>query len=108
VTVTGVKIGDVPGLKQSHATEAKAMAERVYPLLYFFENSSVTSSSSCSRIGTEPAGGSADRLSLAHAAVEDHPRQVKDFEPLFPQGQAWVQSMIENDMNVSCAVFART
>jgi hypothetical protein len=25
----------------------------------------------------------------------------KDFEPLFPPGKHWVQSMIDNDMNVS-------
>ena len=39
ISIAGVKVGDVPGLKPSHATEAKAMAERVYPTLYIFENS---------------------------------------------------------------------
>jgi hypothetical protein len=30
---------DLPGLRLAHATEVKRMAERVYPLLYLFENS---------------------------------------------------------------------
>jgi hypothetical protein len=30
----------------------------------------------------------------------------KDFEPIFPQGQAFVESLIQNDVNVSRAVFA--
>lgn len=136
VTVTGVKIGDIPGLKHSHATEAKAMAERVYPLLYFFENS-VRDVIELVLADKHGAGwwDAAVPVKVREAAVEIKAKEQKDtwhskrgrrpidyllltqlwkiiharwkdFEPFFPQGQAWVQSMIENDMNVSRAVFA--
>lgn len=39
VVIAGVDVGKIPALKQSHANEAKRMAERVYPTLYIFENS---------------------------------------------------------------------
>jgi hypothetical protein len=112
------------------------MAERVYPLLYFFENSvrdlielvladkhgsdwwetvvpaKVREAAADikakeqkdtwhSKRGRRPV----DYLLLTQLWKIIHARW-KDFEPLFPQGQAWVQSMIENDMNVSRAVFA--
>jgi Swt1-like HEPN len=39
VTVAGVKVERLPGMTATHAREAKAMAEKVYPALYVFENS---------------------------------------------------------------------
>ncbi len=136
VTIAGVKIGDIPGLKQSHAAEAKVMAERVYPLLYFFENS-VRDVIELVLVDKHGAGwwDTAVPVKVREAAAEIKAKEQKDtwhskrgrrpidyllltqlwkiiharwkdFEPLFPQGQAWVQSMIENDMNVSRAVFA--
>jgi len=39
VPIANVKIEDVPGMSAVHAREAKLMAERVYPILYVFENS---------------------------------------------------------------------
>ena len=39
MTIGTEKYGAIPALKSSHASEARAMAERVYPLLYVFENS---------------------------------------------------------------------
>jgi Swt1-like HEPN len=39
VTISGVNVGKIPGLKPAHAKDAKRMAERVYPLIYLFENS---------------------------------------------------------------------
>lgn len=39
VSIAGLTISEVPGLSVVHAQEGKRMAEQVYPLLYFFENS---------------------------------------------------------------------
>lgn len=39
VAIAGFKFGALPGLTESHAKEAKTMAEKAYPLLYVFENS---------------------------------------------------------------------
>lgn len=39
VNIAGVNIERVPGMTITHATEAKIMAERIYPTLYVFENS---------------------------------------------------------------------
>lgn len=39
VTIAGMKVERVPGMTATHANEAKAMAEKVYPALYVFENS---------------------------------------------------------------------
>jgi hypothetical protein len=39
VEIGGIKIDAVPGLTPAHAKEAKIMAEKVYPVLYVFENS---------------------------------------------------------------------
>jgi len=39
VKFAGIDIEGVPGLTAGHAHEAKLMAERVYPILYVFENS---------------------------------------------------------------------
>jgi hypothetical protein len=39
VTIGNFDVQQVPGMTATHAKEAKMMAERVYPKLYFFENS---------------------------------------------------------------------
>jgi hypothetical protein len=39
ISIAGTKIGSIPVLSRSHASDAKLMAERVYPTLYLFENS---------------------------------------------------------------------
>ncbi|MGI8707344.1 MAG: Swt1 family HEPN domain-containing protein [Actinomycetota bacterium] len=39
VKIAGIKVDAAPGMTAIHAREAKRMAERVYPVLYVFENS---------------------------------------------------------------------
>ena len=39
VKLAGIDIDGVPGLTAAHAKDAKLMAEKVYPILYVFENS---------------------------------------------------------------------
>lgn len=39
VKIAGVEVGALPGMTATHAQEAKRMAEKVYPVLYAFENS---------------------------------------------------------------------
>jgi hypothetical protein len=39
IEMAGVRIGHIPGLTASHAKEAQLMAEKVYSVLYIFENS---------------------------------------------------------------------
>ena len=136
VLIANVKVGEIPGLKASHAQEAKAMGERVYPTMYLFENSvrDVIELVLKTKYGNDwwqTAVPGKVREQAAQFAEDEKKdtwhskrgrRQIdylqlpqlwkiikhkwKDFEPLFPQGQAWVQSMIENDMNVSRRVIA--
>lgn len=135
-SIAGVTIGEVPGLKASHAKEAKAMAERVYPTLYLFENSvrdliervlhakhgkdwwtvavSKRVREKANQFKVEEAKDTwhgrrgrrdLDYLLLTQLWIIIRDRW-KDFEPFFPQGPAWVQSLIESDMNVSRRVMA--
>lgn len=136
VAIAGVKIGEIPGLKQSHAAEAKAMAERVYPTLYLFENSvrdviervlsakygvswwsaavSPRVRAKAEQFKTEEEKdtwhGKRGRRDLDYLTLSQLWTIIrdrwKDFEPLFPQGAAWVQALIESDMNVSRRVVA--
>jgi Swt1-like HEPN len=131
LTIGEVSFGEIPGLKASHAEEAKAMAERVYPLLYVFENSvrDLIELVLKARYGSgwwatavparvrEAAENlkeqekrdtyhgkrgrrDIDYLLLLHLwRIIDH--KWPDFTPFFPPGKHWVQSLIENDMNVS-------
>lgn len=131
VTIGTVSVGEIPGLKTSHANEAKAMAERVYPLLYIFENSvrDLIELILQARYGSKwwttevpPRVREAaeelkeqekrdtyhgkrgrrdiDYLLLTHLwKIINH--KWTDFAPFFPPGKHWVQSLIENDMNVS-------
>lgn len=131
VSVANTKFGDIPGLKPSHANEAKAMAERVYPLLYVFENSvrDLIELVLKAKYGNDwwtaavplKVREAADELKIDEKKDTYHGKRGrrdidyllltqlwkiinhkwKDFEPLFPPGKHWVQSMIENDMNVS-------
>ena len=39
VSIAGINVDRLPGMTAIHATEAKVMAEKVYPTLYVFENS---------------------------------------------------------------------
>ena len=131
MTIGTEKFGEVPALKASHATEAKAMAERVYPLLYVFENSRrdlielvlkakygddwwTTVVPSKVREAADDLKeqekkdtfhGKRGRRDIDYLLLTQLWRIVnhkwKDFEPFFPPGKHWVQSVIENDMNVS-------
>ena len=136
ISIAGLKLGEIPGLKASHAKEAKAMAERVYPTMYLFENSvrDLIASVLYSKYGNDwwnvavPSGvretaaqfkrdekkdtwhGKRGRRDIDYLLLTQLWKIIKhkwkDFEALFPQGQAWVQSLIENDMNVSRRVIA--
>jgi hypothetical protein len=39
VQIAGMNVGSLPGMTAAHAREARMMAEKVYPILYVFENS---------------------------------------------------------------------
>jgi hypothetical protein len=39
VSIAGVRVAQLPGMSAARAREAKLMAEKVYPMLYVFENS---------------------------------------------------------------------
>jgi hypothetical protein len=136
VVIAGVDVGEVAGLKATHAKEAKAMAERVYPTLYLFENSVRDLIERVLRAKYGPDWWSvavskkvrdkADEFKEAERKDTWHGKRGrrdldyllltqlwtiirdkwKDFEELFPQGQAWVQALIESDMNVSRRVIA--
>ena len=135
VTIAGVSIGTLPGLKPSHAREAKFMAEKVYPALYIFENSvrDIIERVLAAEFGSDwwskavPAKVQDAAKQLKDAEQQDpwHGRrgnreldylllsqlwhiirhQWKHFEPLFPD-QPWVQTIITRDMNVSRRVLA--
>jgi hypothetical protein len=136
VTIAGVDVGTIPGLSPIHAKEAKAMAEHVYPTIYLFENSVRDVIALVLEADYGPDWWSvavpkkvrdqADKFAEDEKKDTWHGKRGrrpidyllltqlwkiiqdkwKDFESLFPQGQAWVQSMIENDMNVSRRVIA--
>lgn len=131
MTIGTEKYGAIPGLKTIHATEAKAMAERVYPYLYVFENSLRDLIELVLRANYGDDWWNVAVPAKVREAAEDLKQQEKkdtfhgkrgrrdidyllltqlwkivnhkwpDFEPLFPPGKHWVQSIIENDMNVS-------
>lgn len=131
MTIDSIKYGEIPGLKVSHAAEAKAMAERVYPLLYVFENSlrdlielmlkakhrvdwwekavpakvREAADDLKEQEKKDTFHGKRGRRDIDYLLLTQLWKIInhnwKDFEPLFPPGKHWVQSMIENDMNVS-------
>ena len=128
--VAGVDASSVPGLTRRHASEAKEMADKVYPMLYLFENSvrsiveRVLSSEfgsnwwstsvprkiqgkAASRIAEEndaPWHGRRGATEIYYIDLNDLWLIIKHqwnyFKELFPN-QAWIESLITNDMNVS-------
>jgi hypothetical protein len=136
VTIAGIKIGGIPTLKSSHAKEAKAMAERVYPTMYLFENSvrdfiehvlSATHGASWWNLAVpKKVRDQADDVKEKEKKDTWHGKRGrrdidylflpalwtiirtrwKDFEPFFPQGQHWAQTLIESNMNVPRRVIA--
>ena len=130
ITIAGVNVENLPGLSPTHAAEAKAMAEKVYPMLYVFENSvrdliervlsaahgadwwakgvppKVQQRAAKHRTdeAKDPWHGRRGARDIDYVLVSDLWLIMKDewrmFAPLFP-GPAWVESLLTNDMNVS-------
>lgn len=135
VTIAGVDVGKIPALKQMHANDAKRMAERVYPTLFIFENSvrdliervlkaehgpdwwnqavpktvRETAERHKKDEAKDPWHSARGRREIDYVFLNDLWAIIKhnwpDFKALFPD-QAWVQSLITNDMNVSRRVLA--
>jgi hypothetical protein len=134
LTIAGVSVGTLPGLKPSHAKEAKVMAEKVYPTLYVFENSvrdliervleaefgatwwtmvpsKVRQTAAAHKAGeaSDPWHGRRGSRELDYLLLTQLWDIIKHhwsrFAPLFPD-QAWAQTIITRDMNVSRRVLA--
>lgn len=135
VTIADVDVGTIPALSPTHAKEAKLMAEKVYPTLYFFENSvrdlieRVLSAAFGPTWWITAVPGTVQQTAAKHRADEQkdpwHSQRGKReidyvflnelwaiikhqwgyFKDLFPD-QAWVQTIITRDMNVSRRVLA--
>jgi hypothetical protein len=135
LTIADVDFGDIPALRPLHAGEAKLMAEKVYPLIYIFENSVrdliervVSASFGPKWWDTAVPKGPRETAQRHLDAEKKDPWHSKRgrrpvdyvflnelwaiikhhwalFAPLFPD-QPWVQTMITRDMNVSRLVLA--
>jgi hypothetical protein len=135
VKVGGGGFEAIPALKKSHAEDAKRMSERVYPMLYLFENSvrdlieAVLRDNHGKDWWTKAVPARVRETAAKHKADEARDawhskrgqREIdyillnelwaiinhrwSDFSHLFP-GKAWVESLITNDMNVSRRVIA--
>ena len=135
MTIAGVDVGSIPALKATHASESIRMSEKVYPNLYIFENSvrdlieRVLSAEYGSTWWETAVPKTPREKAQKHLNDEKNdpwhsPRgrreidyvflndlwaiifdQWKHFAPLFPD-QAWVQTIITRDMNVSRRVLA--
>jgi hypothetical protein len=135
LTIEDVDVGTIPALRPVHAAEAKMMAEKVYPKVYFFENSvrDLIETVLRAEFGKDwwtiavpkgPRDTAAKHLEDEKKDPWHHKRgrrdidyvflndlwaiikhQWKYFAPLFPD-QAWVQTIITRDMNVSRRVLA--
>lgn len=135
VTIAGVNVEMLPGMTATHAKEAKMMAEKVYPTLYVFENSvrdviervlkaefgadwwtkAVPGKVQTAAKDTKTAekkdpwhsqrgAREIDYVLLSHLwDIIKH--QWKYFKDLFPN-QAWTETLITSDMNVSRRVLA--
>jgi hypothetical protein len=135
IKFAGVDVGKIPALKQSHAEDAKRMAERVYPMLYLFENSvrdlielvlkdafgkdwwTTAVPADVQKTATrhkeaekkDPWHGARSAREIDYVflnelwAIVKH--QWKYFKSLMPD-QAWVQTIITRDMNVSRRILA--
>jgi Swt1-like HEPN len=135
VTIAGVNVEKLPGMTAAHAKEAKLMAEKVYPTLYVFENSlrDVIERVLKAQFGadwwTTAVPGKVQTAAKDHKAAEKKDpwhgqrgsreieyvflshlwdiikHQWKCFKDLFPN-QAWAETLITSDMNVSRRVVA--
>lgn len=135
VKIAGLDVGKIPGLKPSHAADAKRMSERVYPTLYLFENSvrdlieAVLNAKHGKAWWTQAVPQKVRDTATKHKASEAKDpwhearggREIDyvylnelwaiikanwaDFKTLFPN-QAWIESLITSDMNVSRRVLA--
>ncbi len=128
--IAGVSESAIPGLSRKHIKEANEMADKVYPMLYLFENSI---RSIIERVLSAKFGAGwwtscvSKRLRDKVKARKDEERkntwhgrrgaseiyyldlndlwsiinhQWRHFEMLFPN-KAWIENLITNDMNVS-------
>jgi Swt1-like HEPN len=130
VTIAGVDVGKIPVLKPAHAKDAKRMSEEVFPLLYIFENSvrdliervleakhgaewwdtvvpprvRRRAEENKAAEGQDPWHGARGARPVDYVFLTDLWAIIKhrwpDFSALFPT-QAWVESIITGDMNVS-------
>ena len=135
VKIGTVDVGKIPALKESHAHDAKRMSERVYPTLYVFENSvrdlieavlrakhgkdwwtegvpqkvRETAAKHKADEAKDPWHGTRGGREIDYVFLNDLWSIVKhnwgDFQNLFPD-QAWIQTLITRDMNVSRRVLA--
>lgn len=135
VRIASVDVGKIPALKASHAKDAKRMSERVYPLLYVFENSlrdlieavlrakhgkdwwdegvppkiRETAAKHKEDEAKDPWHGARSGREIDYIFLVQLWAIVKnnwgDFKQLFPN-QAWVETLITSDMNVSRRVLA--
>ena len=130
VTISGVNVQAIPGLTAAHAAEAKVMAEKVYPMVYVFENSArdLVERVLSKAVGAdwwskavpggaqekyrkrkadeakEPWHGRRGAREIDYVDLEDLWRIINHkwplFAPLFPS-KPWVETLIVHDMNVS-------
>ena len=135
INIAGVDAGKIPGLSRAHAHDVKRMAERVYPLLYIFENSvrdliervlkatygpewwtkavpkkvRETAASHLEAEKDDPWHNARGGRELDYVLLTQLSTIIKarwaDFEAFFPS-QGWVESLITSDMNVSRRVLA--
>jgi len=135
VTIAGFKVGAIPALSATHAKDAKFMSERVYPILYIFENSArdlidrvltaaygpdwweiaapkkvrETAQKHVEAEKEDPWHGKRGRRELDYVFLADLWAIIKyhwkHFAAFFPD-QAWVQTLFTHDMNVSRRVLA--
>jgi hypothetical protein len=137
VTIAEVDVSKIkiPALKQTHADAAKRMSERVYPLVYIFENSVrdlielILKDAFGKDWWTTAVPGEVQKTATKHKDAEKKDpwhsqrgereidyvflndlwaiikHQWACFKRLFPD-QAWVQTMITRRMNVSRLVLA--
>lgn len=131
VTIAGMDADALPGMTARHVAEAKQMAEKVYPMLYLFENSlrdviervlkaeygadwwtngappgpRKKASERKAHEKADPWHGRRGAREIDYVDLSDLWLIVKHnwrlFKGIFPSGQAWVESLITNDMNVS-------
>ena len=128
--LAGVDASGVPGLTNRHINEAKEMADKVYPMLYLFENSvrSIIERVLSAQFGNNwwansvpkklrekakdrmvqekknPWHGRRGADEIYYIDLNDLCSIIKNqwpyFKALFPN-QPWIESLITNDMNIS-------